>query len=145
MKDANTMVDSQTKKVVGISFEKKDAMDKVLGKAMYAADLKFDNMLFVGVKRSEVPCGKIISINTEKAKKLPGVAAVLTHKDIPGQNGVGIITKEEPVLMIDKIRRQGDAIVVVAAENKKILEEALDLIEVVIEETKGSNTKLPKL
>jgi CO/xanthine dehydrogenase Mo-binding subunit len=140
MKDANTMVDSQTKKVVGISFEKKDAMDKVLGKAMYAADIKFDNMLVVGVKRSDIPCGKIISINIEKAKKLPGVAAVLTHKDIPGQNGVGIITKEEPVLIIDKIRRQGDAIVVVAAENKKILEEALDLIEVEILETKGVYT-----
>ncbi len=136
MSTSNVKVKSE-KVVVGKDFIKNDVLDKVLGKAMYAADMKFDNMLIVGVKRSEIPAGIIKSINIEKAKKLPGVAAVLTYKDIPGRNGVGIITKEEPVLVEDKIRRVGDALVIVAAENQKILEEALDLIEVEVEETKG--------
>lgn len=123
--------------VIGKNLVKKDSLDKVLGKAEFVADMKLPNMLVAGVKRSEVPSAKVISVNIEKAKALPGVAAVLTYKDIPGENIIGIINKDEQVLVTDKIRRIGDAIAIVAAENKDILEEALELIEVELEETKG--------
>lgn len=123
--------------VIGKNVIKKDAVDKVLGKAKFAADMKLPNMLVAGVKRSEVPSGKVININAEKAKKLPGVVSVLTYKDIPGENIIGIINKDEPILVEDKIRRIGDAIAIVAAEDESTLEKALELIEVEIEETQG--------
>ena len=65
---------------------------------------------------------------------MPGVAAVLTYKDIPGLNKTGIIIKDEPILVEDKIRRVGDAIALVAAETEELLKQALSLIEIEYEE-----------
>lgn len=122
--------------VIGKSVEKKDSLSKVLGTAKFAADIEFENMLFGAVKRSEVPSAVLKNIDTSKAKALPGVAAVLTYKDIPGGNRIGIIIKDEPILVDDNIRRIGDALAIVAAETKEIAEEALKLIEVEYEELK---------
>ena len=126
--------------VVGKDVRRKDALDKVLGKTKYVGDLILPEMLYGGVKRSELASAKIISINTDMAKALPGVAAVLTYEDIPGKNLIGIINKDEPILAEDKVRRFGDALAVVAAESEEILEKALELIEVELEETEGVYT-----
>ena len=123
--------------VIGKGLTKKDSLNKAIGKSLFAADIKLPDMLVSGVKRSEVPSAKVISINTDKAKKVEGVKAVLTYKDIPGINLIGIINKDEPILVEDKIRRVGDALAIVAAENDEALQKALDLIEVEIEEIKG--------
>lgn len=119
--------------VVGRSVRKKDALEKVLGQARFAADHVMDNMLFGGVFRSTVPHARITALDTHAAQRLPGVVCVLTHKDIPGKNRFGIIIKDEPCLVDDKVRRIGDAIAVVAAESEEILEEALSLIQVTYE------------
>jgi CO/xanthine dehydrogenase Mo-binding subunit len=116
--------------VLGKSHPKKDALLKVLGKARFAADIRFDNMLYGGVFRSTVPHATIKSFDASKALALPGVACVLTAKDIPGGNRIGIILKDEPVLVDDKIRRIGDAIAIVAAETPELVDEALSLIKV---------------
>ncbi len=120
--------------IIGKSVEKKDSLSKVLGTALFSADIELENMLFGAVKRSTVASAILKNIDTSKAKALPGVAAVLTYKDIPGDNRVGIIFKDEPILVDDQIRRIGDALAIVAAETKEIAEEALDLIEVEYEE-----------
>ncbi|WP_321330034.1 molybdopterin cofactor-binding domain-containing protein [uncultured Ilyobacter sp.] len=120
--------------VIGKNVIKKDAISKVTGKALFSSDYEFENMLHAKVLRSEVVSAKIIGVDTSKAKELPGVACVLTHKDIPGENRVGIIIKDEPVLVEDKIRRVGDAIALVAAETVEIAEKALELISVEYEE-----------
>ncbi|MEL7623050.1 MAG: xanthine dehydrogenase family protein molybdopterin-binding subunit [Clostridiales bacterium] len=116
--------------VLGKANVKKDAYNKVTGKALFAADLKFDHMLYGGVFRSTVPHATIKRFDASKALALPGVACVLTSKDIPGGNRIGIIMKDEPVLVDDKIRRVGDAIAIVAAETPELVEEALELMEV---------------
>lgn len=121
-------------KIIGNNYEKKDILSKALGTAKFAADMNMDNMLYGAVKRSEIAAAILKNIDTSKAKALPGVAAVLTYKDIPGGNRVGIILKDEPVLVDDEIRRIGDALAIVAAETKEIAEEALKLIEVEYEE-----------
>ena len=120
--------------IIGKSVEKKDSLSKVLGTALFAADMELDNMLYGAVKRSKVASAVLKNIDTSKAKALPGVEAVLTYKDIPGDNRVGIIFKDEPILVDDEIRRVGDALAIVAAETKEIAEEALELIEVEYEE-----------
>ncbi len=123
--------------VIGKGLVRKDAMDKALGKSVFAADIKLPGMLLGGVKRSKVPSAIVKGIHVEAAKKVPGVHAVLTYKDIPGNNIIGVINKDEPILVSDKIRRVGDAIALVAAETKEALEEALALIKVDLEETEG--------
>lgn len=120
--------------VIGKSVQKKDGIPKVTGKALFAKDISFQGMLYAKVLRSKVAHAILKSIDTSKAEKLSGVAVVLTSKDIPGSNRIGIIMKDEPVLVDDKIRRFGDALAVVAAETEEIAEEALKLIEVDYEE-----------
>lgn len=106
---------------VGSSITKPDAITKVTGQALFAADMKRPGMLFAKVVRSEgVAHATIESVYVAEATKVPGVIAVLTAKDIPGSNGVGIILKDEPTLVGDKIRRLGDALALVVAESEEI-------------------------
>lgn len=119
---------------------KVDAMEKVMGAAKFAADYKMPNMLYGGVFRSKVPHAYIKKLNLEKARALPGVACVLDYTAIPGKNRFGIILKDEPCLVDDKVRRYGDAIAVVAAETQDLVEDALELIEVEYEELEAITT-----
>ncbi|HEM47486.1 MAG TPA: aldehyde oxidoreductase, partial [Alphaproteobacteria bacterium] len=72
----------------------------------------------------------IVSIDTSKARALPGVHAVLTHEDVPGRNRHGLVFPDWPVLCDDKVRYLGDAVAVVAAGTPDIARQALDLIDV---------------
>lgn len=121
-------------KVVGKSVIRKDALKKVTGEALFTDDIRFENMLYGKVLRSQVPHAILKNIDIKDARSLPGVKAVLTHKDIPGANRVGIILKDEPVLVDHKIARIGDPLALVAAETPAVAEEALSRIKVEIEE-----------
>ena len=109
---------------VGSSILKADAIAKVTGKALFAADLKRPGMVYAKVVRSETAHAVIDSIDVSEAAAFPGVVAVFTAKDVPGTNGVGMIIKDEPVLVGEKIRRYGDAIALVVAESEEIAIEA---------------------
>ena len=122
--------------VLGKSVVKKDTMEKITGKAKFAADMELPNMLYGGVFRSTICHGVVKSFDASAALAIPGVVTVRTYKDIPGKNRIGIILKDEPVLVDDKIRRYGDAIAVVAAETPELVQEALDAIKVEYEEYK---------
>ncbi|SDD48850.1 xanthine dehydrogenase family protein molybdopterin-binding subunit [Sporomusa acidovorans] len=119
---------------VGASVIRKDALYKVTGKAIFAADIKRPGMLHAKVLRSKVPHAMVEAIDTRQAAAYPGVVKVLTANDIPGTNNNGIIVKDEPVLVKDKICRIGDAIALVAAESEKAAAEAVNLIEVKLKE-----------
>ncbi|MCP1101848.1 CO/xanthine dehydrogenase Mo-binding subunit [Aequitasia blattaphilus] len=120
--------------VMGKSVTRKDALDKVMGTARFAADMKVPGMLWGGVFRSSIVAGVVKSFDPSGALAIPGVECVLTHQDIPGKNRIGIILKDEPILVEDKIRRYGDAIALVAAESRELLQEALEAIRVEYEE-----------
>lgn len=120
--------------VIGKSVLKKDAVKKVTGEAIFANDIYMENMLYGKVLRSKFPHAIIKNIDTKEAKNLPGVKAVLTSKDIPGANNIGIIIKDEPILVDSKVARVGDPIALVAAETSDIAKKALKLIKVDYEE-----------
>ena len=125
--------------VVGKRIKRVDTLKKVMGKALFADDLRFENMLYAKVLRSPVPHAKIKNVDTSLAKKLDGVRAVLTAKDIPGENRFGTLGdpfRDQPVLADDRARFVGDPIAIVAADSEKIAEEALNLIKVEYEELK---------
>ncbi len=117
-------------KSVGHNEKVQDIVDRVTGRAKYTDDYTFDGMLYARTLRSRYPHAKIVSIDTRAAKALPGVRAVLTHEDIPGENIHGLVHLDWPVLAGDKVRYMGDPVAIVAADTQAIADEALDLIEV---------------
>ena len=116
--------------VVGKSIHRTDAVLKVSGKQEYGADYPEEGFLKGKILRSPYPHALIKSIKVEKAKDLPGVAAVLTAADVPGRNGFGAILPDQPVICGEKVRFIGDGVALVAAETEKIAQQALELIEV---------------
>jgi CO/xanthine dehydrogenase Mo-binding subunit len=119
---------------VGHSVPKVDALDKVLGRALYSEDISFPNMLYGRVLRAGIPHALIKDIDTTKAESMEGVACVLTAKDIPGNNRFGLYYQDQYALAQDKIRYSGDAVAVLAAESDEIAREATKAIKVTYHE-----------
>ncbi len=127
---------SQTRhRSVGRIQPRPDAIPKVTGKAIYTDDICFEGMLHARVKRAMVPSAILRKIDTQRAKELPGVAAVLTAEDIPGAHTHGLVVRDWPTLVGvgERIRTVGDAVAIVAAETREIATQALELIETVYE------------
>ncbi|MDA8124486.1 MAG: xanthine dehydrogenase family protein molybdopterin-binding subunit [Deltaproteobacteria bacterium] len=121
-------------KQIGKAVPKVDIQDLLRGKACYAEDVSFPDMLHLKVLRSDRPHARIVKIDTAKAEVQPGVVAVYTAKDIPGRNLVGFPVCDQPVLCADKVRFIGDPLALVAAETLEAAEAALALIRVEYED-----------
>ena len=119
--------------VIGQPVGHTEGPEKVTGRAIYPADLSLPGMLWAKVLRSPLPHARIRSIDTSRARSLPGVHAVLTGADLPDVR-VGRMVKDIPLLAQDKVLFVGDKVAVVAAEDPDIAEEALLLIDVDYEE-----------
>jgi len=119
--------------VIGRPIERVDGRQMVSGRAIYGVDVELAGMLFGRVLRSPIPHGKIIHIDVDKAKRLPGVKAVITSQDVP-RNKFGTAIRDETIFAIDKVRCIGDAVAAVAAIDEDTAEEAIGLIEVEYEE-----------
>ena len=117
---------------VGKSIPRTIEVDKVTGRAIYIDDLKRPGMLYGKILYSEYASARIKNIDTKKAKKLPGVRAVLTGYDIPDVR-VGFL-KDQTVLKRDVVRQFRDEVAAVAAISPEVAEEAIDLIDVEYEE-----------
>ena len=120
---------------VGKRIPKKDAYEKVTGKAIYMNDLKLKGMLYGKILYSRYPHARILRIDTSKAERLPGVKAVLTGYNIP-EIRFGFYKDNTP-LKKGKVVSMRDEVAAVAATDPDIAEEALDLIEVEYEELPG--------
>ena len=116
------------------SFPRVDAADKVTGRSLYAGDVYLPGMLHCKVLKSPKSHARIVSINTSKAKQLPGVRAVITTKDFPDVLYGHGTSKDRRVLAKDEVFYIGQAIAAVAAVDEVTALEALDLIEVLYEE-----------
>lgn len=122
---------------IGCSIPRADGEAKVTGAEKYATDHYGDGLLWAGVRRAWIPHGRIRRLDTDQAKNLPGVIAILTGRDVPGTNRQGIVHKDQPVLCIDKVRHCGDPVALVLAEDRTVLAQALALITVDIESLPG--------
>ena len=118
---------------IGQPVTQDEGPDKVSGKALYAADVLLPGMLWGKVLRSPYPHANIVSIDTAKARTVPGVHAVLTGQDLPDRR-VGRLLRDIPVLARDRVLFVGEKVAAVAAETLEAAEEALNLITVEYEE-----------
>jgi CO/xanthine dehydrogenase Mo-binding subunit len=134
-----TYLDKASLKVVGTRPIRPDGVDKVIGRATFGADMTMPGMLWGRIKRSPHAHARIVSINTDKAKALPGVKAVMTSADFADIPSEEAFVGEGPMNFRDlsyncmargKVLYDGHAVAAVAATTPAIAEEALDLIEV---------------
>jgi len=109
----------------------------VTGKAVYVNDMEIcGHSLFGKVVTSPYAHANIIKCDVSKAKQLRGIHAVLTFKDIPGENQMGPVFHDEPCLVEKEVTAIGQAIVLIAAENEEIALEAEKLIEITYKQLK---------
>ncbi len=112
-----------------------DGMEKATGEARFTADLKMPRMLIGKLLGSPSPHAKILNIDVRKALALPGVKAVVTGADLPGQKyGPFRSRRDETGLARGKVRYIGDPVAAVAAIDEETAFEAIELINVEYEE-----------
>src|SRR5215468_8078426 len=136
-------------RVIGTSPARADAWEKVRGRPIYAGDLAVPGMLHGLIVRSPHASARIASIDTRAALALPGVAAVLTHRDVPrnefrmempgrmAEATAGAVLATQPVLAEDRVRFHGEPVVAIAAETPEIAEAAADLVAIDYEDLPG--------
>lgn len=117
---------------VGTRAPRVDSVAKVSGAAKYAVDVSLPGMLHGAVARSPFPHARIVSIDTEAARNVPGVEAVVTGRDFPHLYGSAI--QDQPYLAIDRVRYAGEAVVAVAATTEAAAQEAARRVRVEYEE-----------
>ena len=129
-------------KVVGTRPVRPDGVDKVTGKAAYGADLVMPGMIVGKIKRSPHAHARIVSIDTKKARALPGVKAIVTAADLPnlaseeyeaGESASNLRDLALNVMARDKVLYEGHAVAAVAAISNAVADAAIALIEITYE------------
>lgn len=120
---------------VGRPIPRLDAAAQALGQRPYVADLTRPCMLRGAVALSAHARARVIRIDTAKARALPGVVAVLTAADVPGERWYGLLEQDWPAFVAEgeEARCVGDVIAAVAAEDEATAREAARLVEVTYE------------
>ncbi|HUZ81122.1 MAG TPA: molybdopterin cofactor-binding domain-containing protein [Gaiellaceae bacterium] len=115
---------------IGELVPRADAPPKVKGEFAYASDLIVPGMLWGHTLRSPHAHARIVEIDISQAVSMPGVHAVLTHDDVPGQKMYGLEFQDQPVLAIDRVLYYGEPVAVVAAEHPEQARRAVAAIVV---------------
>lgn len=130
----------QAKKWVGTSVKRKEDARFLTGEAIFVDDMQMPGMLYCAILRSTYPHAKIKKIDVSEAKKCPGVVAVITGEDVknyPLAPGMELshfelkpVGKYAYAIAVDKVRYVGEAVAALAAVDRYVAEDALDLIKV---------------
>ncbi len=107
-----------------------DALDKVRGTAKYVDDLELPGMLHCKVVTSAHPHADVTSVDVSEAAASDGVFAVLTARDIPGENQIGVSTADQPLLVETRARMLADRIALIAADTLPHAREAARKVKV---------------
>jgi putative selenate reductase molybdopterin-binding subunit len=129
--------------VIGHDTSRIDAVERVSGKAKYTADVSLPGMLYARVLRSPHPHARVRAIDLSRARALPGVKAIVTHENCDVVWGAGSIsggaqyndeikkvTRHRRYAFNNPVRFVGDPVAAVAAVDRHVAEEALQLIAV---------------
>jgi len=119
---------SEALRTVGQSVTPIYGMGKATGTVRFPADINFPNMLWMKILRSPHAHARIAAVDTSVAEKIPGVAAILTHRDVPK---VLFGAYQNEIYPLDEeVRFVGDTVAAVAAEDWNIAEEATRALRV---------------
>jgi aldehyde oxidoreductase len=133
-------------RIWGSSYPRPSAVAKVTGTIDYGADLGLkmpSGTLRLALVQAKVSHARILSIDASQAEKMPGVAKIITHKDVKGKNRItGLITFasnkgdgwDRPILCDEKVFQFGDAIAIVAADTEAHARAAAEKVKIDLEE-----------
>ncbi len=114
-------------KSVNTSAARLDGWEKVTGRVLFGADYSLHRQLYAANVLSARAHAEIVGIDTSRARRVPGFAALITGADVPGSNSM---FGRFPVLAGKEVKFIGDGVVTVAAETQEAAEEAASLVEV---------------
>ena len=107
-----------------------DIINHVRGESLFIDDINIpDGILYASVFYSHIAHGKVIRLDLEEALSSPGVKDILTYKDIPGENQIGGIILDEPLLAEDHVHYIGMPIALVIAEDEIMARNAVKKIK----------------
>ena len=117
---------------VGADVPRYEGLAAVLGDRPYVADLVRANMLHGAIVQSHHARAKVLSIDTTRARALPGVHAVVTAADVPGQRWYGLLYADWPgfVAVGEEVRCVGDVLAAIAADDERTARAAAELVDV---------------
>src|SRR5437867_1165768 len=129
--------------LVGKSIPRKEGRKKVTGQALYVDDIRFDGMLHGVTVRSSIARGRIRNISFDHPPATAGGSdcdipwdefTIVTAKDIPGENYVALILNDQPYLADKIVNHPEEPIVLLAHQDKYLLEEARRQVRIDYEE-----------
>ncbi|HEV8700590.1 MAG TPA: molybdopterin cofactor-binding domain-containing protein [Candidatus Polarisedimenticolia bacterium] len=133
---AATRQGSRDLRVVGTPVRKVDGLSKCAGVTKFADDIVLPRMLFCKLLRAPVPHARIVRVDTDKARTMPGVVAILTGAELPIPFGILPVSQDEHALCPDLVRFVGDPVAAVAAVDEDAAFDAMNAIAVEYEPLK---------
>jgi len=117
---------------VGARLARYQGGELALGDRPFVGDMDAPGMLHGAVALSRHARARVLRIDTSRARALPGVVAVATARDVPGDRWVGLIYRDWPCFVAEgeEVRAVGDVLAAVAAESPRIAREAAALVDV---------------
>jgi len=117
---------------IGDSAPRYQARELALGLKPFIADRSVPGMLHGALVTSPYPRCRILGIDTSRALALPGVHAVVTAADVPGERHLGLIRQDWPPLVAvgEQTRTVGDVLAAVAADSQALAREAAALVRI---------------
>jgi xanthine dehydrogenase D subunit len=125
-----TITRPKTDRGIGVSVTRSDAIPKVKGEFAYSSDLHAERMLWGATVRSPHAHARILSIDIAPALTIKGVRAALTVGDVPGRRSFGLEHADQPALADGMVRYWGEAVAVVAADDRETARLAAAAIQV---------------
>ena len=125
---------------IGTRVPSVEGIQKVTGRCTYTFDIDLPGMLVGRALYPEYPRARITRLDTSKAQSIPGVVAIATHADIPGEKKFGPLAQDQPVFAIDEVFHIGDVVAAVAAANADVAEEALAALKIELVRTRPPTT-----
>lgn len=117
-------------RIVGTSPARLDGYGKAAGATRYVDDYELPHGLVCAIAASPHAHAEIRGIDVTAARNMPGVRAVLTAADIPGENQIGVVLADQPLLVADRARCFADRLALIAAETKEQADAAAAVVRV---------------
>jgi carbon-monoxide dehydrogenase large subunit len=140
---AHAKAETMPNTLVGQAIERTEDLRFLTGQGMFADDYEPAGILHAAILRSSVAHGRIRALDTLAALRIPGVHAVITAADIGNTIPViplrlapieGLDKYLQPVIAHDKVRYAGEPVAIVIADSRALAEDALEHIQLEIEE-----------
>jgi CO/xanthine dehydrogenase Mo-binding subunit len=119
--------------VIGKRLKRIDARGKTTGETKFLTDINVDNMLHAAPVYSHVASGRLLGIDTVVVENDPDFIACFSARDIPGQNQVGVIVEDQPLLAQDRVRYIGDSVGILVAKTAEAAQRLSRLVMINIE------------